>query len=222
MSISTFFGIIASGAIDPIFFSDDYTTNTGWTQNGTKVTVNSAVAGKAAGTGNSTGNESVVKTMDGTLSDTLWFAEFDLKMVSASNWFSAPYVFTAGTGAATTATQDALGIAFNGTGASDATVFVFEKVAGAAATLTTTTDLNLVATTQYFARLERTTSTNLRVSIFSDSARTTHITNSPKNITIDALIGGLTHLQHTTLPDAADNLSTWEIDNTEVFDNDTP
>ena len=56
--------------------------------------------------------------------------------------------------------------------------------------------------------------------MFTDSARTTHHSLSPRNILIPATVGGLTHVQSST-GDAV-NSNGWDIDNLKVYNNATP
>jgi len=199
-------------------FSEEYTTNTGWTQTGTDVTVDSGTADKVKGTGNPTsGQEFVVKSLGVTLSDT-WVADFEIKMISASDWYSIPFGLCAGTGANLTSNQDGCGIWFNGTGSSNARVFTWSKVgSGSFTNVTPDSDMHLVAGTQYYARIQKTGATTMTVSIFTDESRSTHLLNSPQSVTIGA-VSGLTHIQHSTQTDSADNLSTWEIDTLKIYD----
>ena len=87
----------------------------------------------------------------------------------------------------------------------------------------TTTDPEILIGVLYYGRLERTSPTNARVSVFTDSARTIHVTDSPKNLTIAAGIVGLTHIQHASASQQGDSRTmSWELDQTRVFDNQSP
>jgi hypothetical protein len=204
-----------------LIFEDDYTTNSGWTQTGTKVTVDSGTPDKVKGTGNSGigTQESVTKSLGVTLSNTTWSAEFELKMISASDWYSIPFGLSAGTSNIETATQDSVGITFNGNGGLQPKVYGFYKDgSGSWTQVIPTSILYLTAGTLYYLRVERTSSTNIKISVFTDSGRTTHITNSPYNFTIPSTIGGLTTIQHSHRADSFANNSTWEIDNVKIYD----
>ena len=196
-------------------FSDDYTTNSGWTQVGTTITVNSGVGGKAAAVSTlDNAGAYIHKSLGVTLSDSLWYANFEFERDTAgTNSFF--FVVSAGTALAFNATQDMLGVVAD-------TGDIRSCAKDGAAAVTNGTFMALTTDVNYFCRLERTTTTNLKLSVFSDSARTTHITGSPQNQTIGATIGSLTHLQHGSRTDGGGGASSWRIDNTNIYNGVAP
>ena len=205
-------------------FSDDYTTNSGWTQVGTLIDVDNIVADKVGATAVPANAEHrVYKTLGVTLSDTLWYAEFDFKLNSRSgavDYEILPFLLTAGTGDPGTATQDYCGFDTYQAAGPVQKVRVHVRD-GATNTYGTLIDITL--TTQYYFRLERTTAINLRISIFTDSGRTTHTTGSPVNVTIPSTVIGLTHIQHSSWSNSGTSgTSNFELDNTRIYNNASP
>ena len=60
------------------------------------------------------------------------------------------------------------------------------------------TGIAISLSTTYYVRLERTTSTNVTLSIFSDAARTSHITGSPQSGAVNAACISLDNIQAST------------------------
>ena len=193
---------------------DAYTTNTGWTQVGVGITVDSGVADKVASiTTAPNADNRVRKDLSLTLSDTLWYADYEFTRTTDLGSYndSMPVSFTAGT-SRTSSTQDALGM-YIGVNVSP----FYKDGAGA---VTVGTAITISVSTLYYCRLERTSATNLRLNVFSDSARTTHITGSPVNQTIPATVTTLTTLQHDVLAVGSGvQVQDFEIDNMNVYNN---
>ena len=197
-------------------FADAYTTNTGWTQTGTLVTVDSGVADKAACAAclNNADNR-VHKSLGITLSDTAWIYEFEFKRTDTNGDITLPALLSSGTGDPEDATQDELGMFTGGT----STLGSFYK--DGAGGVTTSSTITFTDGTQYYATLQRTSTTNLKLSIFSDSARTTHITGSPLDFTIPATVTTLTTLMHSVKSNGGTQGSTWDIDNSNIWNSAT-
>ena len=201
----------------PITFSDDYTTNTGWTQTGTLVTVDSGTADKLNFT-NVVGNADhrVSKAIGVTLSDTLWVCEYEINITAMGALTEAFPVFISAGTAKLRSTQDELGTTiYNNAGTYQMAITSRLDNGGLNSTY-----INFSLSTLYYIRLERTSATNCRLNIFSNSARTTHITGSPVNFTINSGIGGLTTVQHGS-DDGAGNANTINltIDNMRINNN---
>lgn len=87
-------------------FSDDYTTNSGWIQTGTLVTVDSGLADKVySNSAPANAVHKVYKSLGFTLDNTLWTAQFEHKFISASSGHAIPFIFTAGTGTVESVTK---------------------------------------------------------------------------------------------------------------------
>ena len=201
-------------------FTDLYTTNTGWTTAaGTLVDVDVTTADKVTFNAcPSNADHRVRKSLGLTLNDALWIAEFEANFTSLGVGAEAiPIFFSAGTGKFRSS-QDALGI-FVYNDAGTIKIYPAKNLAGTPAI---GTPITISTSTLYYYRLERTSSTNLRVSIFSDSARTSHIAGSPSNYTIDTGIDALTHVQHSSDDGAGSaNTVTGTLDSLYVNDNGT-
>lgn len=61
--------------------------------------------------------------------------------------------------------------------------------------ITSTAQIDIVHGTTYYVTLERLSATEARLSLFTDSARTTHLTGSPLTLTIPATITNLAYIQ---------------------------
>ena len=202
-------------------FQDDYTTNTGWTQVGTTITVNSGTAGKADGTSvPANADHRVHKALGVTLSNSLWYADFEFNITAVGEGAQGSIAwFSAGTGRMRDGSTDGLGVWIQRPGGTPQIGIV--KADGATVGVSTTQTLPL--STLFYCRFERTSTTNARLSVFTDSARTVHQTGSPINYTIDATITTLSIIQHTS--DASGgSAATWSgtVDTMRVYDGISP
>ena len=207
---------LSSDIVNTPTFSDDYTTNSGWTQTGTTVTVDSGTADKldfTAVVGNA--DHRVSKAIGVTLSDTLWICDYEINITAMGALTEAfPLFISAGT-AKLRSTQDELGTTiYNNAGTHQMAITSRLDNSGLNSTY-----INISLSTLYYIRLERTSATNVRLNIFSDSGRTSHIAGSPVNYTINSGIGGLTTVQHSS-DDGAGNANTINltIDNLKIYD----
>lgn len=206
---------VATSEIVSDFF-EQYTTNTGWTPVGSNVTVDDAVADVCRFAAATADDNRVHKALGFTLSDSLWIYETEMIFAFSASLDVIPFCLSAGTGAPTTASQDAIIFFING-GTPNMIVSYKDGAAGLANG--TGTPVTFSASTQYYLRLERTSTTNIKISIFTDAARTTHEGNSPQNFTIPSTVGGLTTLQHGVRDTASGATVTGTIDNSFIQDN---
>lgn len=205
-------------------FEDDYTTNTGWTQTGSTITVDSIANPnqlKFLSTSGGT-TDRVTKSLGVTLSDTLWYAEFDFVFSSGTTIGDNPlfiaFLLSAGTSDQAGTSQDGLGfMGYKSGGTSQ--VFMYKKDG---ASQTSSPGVTITLGTTYYIRLERTTATNLKMSVFTDISRTTHQTGSPINFGISSGTTGLTHIQHATYSAAGSSSITASVDNTKIYNDATP
>ena len=176
-------------------FSDAYTTNTGWTLTGTKVNVDSTVAdGLSFNAIDGDDEERATKSLGFTLNDTQWRADLTFKHTAVSSGENIYLALLAADTSLRNDSGDGLGF-----GMGDNGKLIMHARDGA--TLTTnyaTAAITPVINTFYYASLERTSTTNLRLSIYTDSGRTTHLTGSPENFTIPSTITTLTLVSHQT------------------------
>jgi type IX secretion system substrate protein/PKD domain-containing protein len=104
----------------------------------------------------------------------------------------------------TETSQDAIGVIINSDSPYDSNMndwyFRIESKKGNVRTTAATTAMIYAnpAISNYYIQLERVSTGSTRLSIFSDSTYTTHITGSPVTFTIDSTITGLTTVQHGT------------------------
>lgn len=76
----------------------------------------------------------------------------------------------------------------------------------------------LANNTSYYARMEKTSATNVTLSLFTDAARTTHVSGSPQSATVSSGITGLTTFQVSNYNDNSTlgPIKGW-IDNLKVY-----
>ena len=197
-------------------FADCYTTNTGWTAVGSNVEVANGVA--RAVTASCESDNRIHKALGLTLTDTLWYYNFEIKPQTSDGAATGAVALSAGTGALSTSTQDSIGLYINTTPG----LRLFYKDGAGAVTLVTT-EITGVAGTLYYGRLLRDSATGVTLQLFSNSARTSHITGSPQSGTIPSTVIGLTHLQHSVASDGgAGTDASFEVDETHIYDNATP
>ena len=204
-------------------FQDNYTTNSGWTQTGTTITVDSGIADQvAAVSASGASTDRVSKSLGVTLSNSLWYADFD-------------YYATTLTANGDDPQQSVFALASSGDDPRSGTqdnimAFIYKSGGGTiyltpyfrdGSTTTTGTGIILSIATQYYVRLERTSTTNVKLSIFSDSGRTSHISGSPTNSTAPATVTGLTTIIHGS-NGAGGSIMSWNIDNTKIYNNVSP
>jgi len=201
-------------------FSDDYTTNTGWTQTGITVTVDDVLFPDLVKYNAGIKTDRVEKSLGVTLSDSLWMAEFEWNFQAVT---SAPtrYIFalTAGSGEPASSSQDTLSVLYtDNAGPKLWTLYI--DGAGGENFSNTGKEATVATGNTYYLRFERTSTTNIKLSVFSDSSRTTHVTGSPFDFTIPSTITGLTNLQHAARNIAAEPAGrtlTCTLDNTNIW-----
>lgn len=199
-------------------FIDLYTTNTGWTKVGTLVDVdllddNQCEAVLAL---NSADNR-VHKDTAIAWSDTLWYYNVDFKRIDSNGDINFPVTLSSATGDPEDANQDEIGL-YSG-GAAD--LKCFYKDSAGAYTISAGA-ITITIGTQYYLRIERTSATQIKLSVFTDSARTTHQTGSPITQTIPSTVTTLQYLMHGTVSNTGTQGSSWTIDNTYIFNNRSP
>lgn len=196
-------------------FSDSYTTNSGWISAGSNVLVDdssfpdqlkfNAAAGGA--------DNRQYKSLGTTASNSIWTAKFDWKQTADANGPDALiFVLSAGIGDPSSANQDEIGVWYeNPSGTRRLTAFYKDGSGG----ITLGSFITQTQGTQYYLTLERTSTTNVKLSIFTDAARTAHTTGSPINLTIPSTVVGLTTIQHSVRNSggSASATLTAEIDN---------
>ena len=213
-----------SFGLTPVF-QDDYTTNTGWTQSGSGVTVDSGVADAVAGVGSSmNAGNNVRKDISLSLSATLWYADFVLTPVDIAGWtndYDCAPMFLSDVDSATLALANSThyGIGMDMYELSDAGKC---RAVGkdAANAPVYSTEISVVTNTLYYIRLQRTSATNITLNIFSDAARTSHITGSPQSVTIASSITGSRYLYHSsTIGSTAARSGSWTLDTIKIYNN---
>jgi YVTN family beta-propeller protein len=180
ITILSFLPHDAHASSPQIIFHDNYSSNTGWTQVGTQITVNSAqfpnqVKFNGENGGGGVVEERVYKALPSTLPSDRWVAEFNYKY-TASNLVQAE-IFTLTATNADPENQPLGGAlrVFHGIGSDN--LFI-------RGTQGDSPFIHISVNTQYYARLER-TPTQLTLSVFTDPARTIQVPGSPASLSIN-------------------------------------
>jgi len=202
----------------PDFFSN-YDNTSDWTKVGTKITVDETVAdvGYFDNIENAAGRNIVHQALGLTMSNSLWYADFQ---------FTIDSLTVAGTGYWWFLT-DVIGIpekdTVDGIGVEIANVLSIRGYANDSFTASVSTEIWLTVGVTYYARLERTSSTNCVLNIYSNSGRTAHITGSPKSWTMSSGTIGLDNIMHMSSDlGGGGRFTTGSVDTTKVFNDTTP
>ena len=199
-------------------FNDDFSTNIGWTQVGTGITVNSGSLGKLASVGFESTTARVYKSLGLTLSDTLWTAKFEAKITNAAYSSDSENEFTFFFASNTTYRTYGANIDLIGVLLGQNNFCHSEYKDGTGAWVRSSPITGLTTGTLFYFTLQRTSATNVRLNIYSDAARTTHVSGSPVDFSIPSTVQSLQYVSASTSNNYG-GVSDVEIDNLEVFNN---
>jgi len=197
-----------------ISFEDDYTSNSGWTQTGSKVTVNSGKAdwvdANAAATNDSL--QQVIKSLGITLNDTAWIADFTY-INNGGTVGGYPFVFQSGTGNYDSASNDAITMSEDNPN----NIKINTKNGGTYVAGSST--IAVSSGTTYYIRIQRISATDIKLSAFTDSARTTHTSGSPVTVSNAGIanITGLTYVQHQNQTTGGGGTTNFEITDLKIY-----
>jgi hypothetical protein len=197
--------------------SYDYSSSTGWTQTGSQVAIGSNVLTGTITTGSL---QQEYKALGITLSDSQWICDFKYMTTFRSSAPSVPVlVFAAGTSDPQASTQDSLMVIGQNNNPGDCLLLAYKDGAGS---LTTSgaTQVGINQSQQYYCRLSRTSTTNLRLSVYSDVIHQTLV--GTIDFTIPSTVTTLTTIQHCgdSTFTSGRNL-TYIIDDTWIWNNTT-
>lgn len=197
------------------YFEDDYDVNTGWTQVGAGVTVDSGTADKVHYALSSATTDIRVWKDTGVLinSDDLFTAEFDFN-VDISTTTSQVFLWhlTANSDAPDQS-NDGLGVYYR-ISTNDGINIAYKDDSGGVGQCQTPT---VVADdTTYFVRFSRTSPTIAVLDVFTNEERTTRLTGFPHVCAIPEGITGLRYLQHGQNDASSTNAFTAVLDNTNI------
>ncbi|KKM88862.1 hypothetical protein LCGC14_1254410 [marine sediment metagenome] len=195
-------------------FTERYDDDTGWTLSA-NMTISSGVLNYTAVPRTP---ETSFKSLGLTLSDTLWYADWDYTETAdtaTDNFSWGVFCLCAGTGNPRTATQDAMmwRVVENHT---DYRILITGRDGSTDTNSAQSSDI-LQSASKRFPRLKRTSSTGAAGQIFSDSARTSELVTGV-TVTIDSLDAqSLTHIHHASDTTSNSETVTAEMDNSKVF-----
>lgn len=210
-----FFGFGAVLGFAQCDLLDTFSSSTPWTQVGTNVTISNGKARFKNGAANGS-QRRIYRSIGTTLNATkIWKVEVDFYPDTLGVYPSTtdpmtshlPIALTAGTqdmfsncpNVACTgypvSNQDGVAIHYVTSNPSDGNVYFQIKARDGKREYTskriTANTLKII----YYLRLERTSETNMKMSVFTDSVRTKHITGSPMSLTIPKTLTGLNTAQ---------------------------
>jgi len=196
------------------YVDENYSSSTGWTQVSTNIAISN---GKVQFSSGVTATSRIYKALPFTADNTKWIIDFELLYSTAANGDQlAPLCISDGTDHPTGSATNSICVHsyHNGAGVTNDTVSVSYRDGGS---LTNVFSLatNLTNGTRYYMRLERTSSTNVKLTAYSNSARTSSVTSN--NGTIPSTLDGLTTIHHSSHHTTGAN-QTAEIDNLKFYD----
>jgi hypothetical protein len=206
---------IFSDSLSNLTFFDDFATATNWVQTNTGISI---TGGVISGFGGDGVDRRVTHTLAEPLSDTDWVLDFEYRF-TASN---APLHRTMNVSDKdqdlnTTSDHNSFTMVHNeNTFTNGMRIQWNDNIGNSGASA----DIEIVVSTTYFMRLERINSTTITLNIYSDSARTTHITGSPVSATaVSSIVGGLKYLSTATNTNGSPvRTITGTIDNLSISD----
>src|SRR6267143_1425252 len=189
-------------AVQQILFQDDYSSNAGWTQVGTQVTVNSmahpgVVYFDNAMEGSGVTQSRVFKQIPSVLPGS-WTADFGYKFTASTIPSAYPLALTSSN--ADPERQGSTGSAILVYHGDNSNVLHLRVWLGSTVIDSPTlyTGISINQNTQYYVRLDK-TPTQLTLSVFLDPLRTIQVPGSPVTLTISPTdLANLNYVQHST------------------------
>ena len=179
-----------------IIFQDDFATSANWVQTGTGVSI---TGGVISGWGADAVDRRLTHDLGTPLSDSKWIAEFEYMFTASNVPAHAPLLISDINQDVDAGTNDNDFITMvHGTTVNELKI-VAEDFGDLGSASFGSTGIPIVTSTPYFPRLERVSPTLVRLSVFSDSARTTHIASSPVTLTIPSTIDALQYVHSQNL-----------------------
>jgi len=198
-------------------WTDNFATDN-WTYVGTGWGVASGIMKATAVAQNA--DRRAYRALGSSLSNTLWTCDIDVKPTTMNNGDSgAHFILSSGTTSIYNGgydSEDNLGFSFQNESPSNGLYFRGWVKDGTTPTNTTAITFT---TTQYYVRIQRTTATNFRHNLFTNSGRTTHASGSPVNTTINSTIQALDNAVFNVANFPATGSATIEYDNLTISDN---
>lgn len=224
-----------TSACNEVVFTDNFSSASNWTAQSASGAV--SVTGGVCNFNNahSAQYNRVYQALPVAVSDSYWKAESDVHINANASGAGAGLVAIALTAGSldfmgydasqsyAETTQDGIGAVLSSTSASDNNMnnwfFVIEGKKGNTRLYSSASIYASAAVSDYYLRLERTGSGNTMLSIFSDAARTIHITGSPITYTVNSAITGLNTVQHGAItPGNSPRVFSGTIDNDNICD----
>lgn len=201
----------STAAGSPMSFTDNFSSSTGWTTVGTAWAISGGLMVATNVPANA--EHRMYKTVGG-LPDTGWIFDFDAKITSLPNGDPILAVLLSDSTNFNNDALDAIRVVFANESPSNALRITLQALD--AGSSTASTSINFSLNTQYYLRVERTSATQAKLSVFSDSARTTHISGSPVTLTINSTINNLQYIQFSSINHGVSVQASGEFDNVNI------
>lgn len=203
-------------------FTELYTTNSGWTQVSTQITVDSGSADELHFNAAQDGTDRRVHKSMGVSLTGAFGLDFEVDITAKNLPTHFPVLVSSSTLVPRTGAQDLLGVAYGSSaygGGSDGFLIVSKDTDDAIITIHHSTNI-VAGTGTYYITLERQSDTVVVLSVYSDSDRTVHVSGSPQIAGITSEITGFANVQHSvdsgsantrTLTMTGDNLVVYSL-----------
>jgi len=183
-------GLGAAG--NGVFFEDDYTDASLWTQDGTEINVNDDYSNAVGGTA-ITSNASiqrVYRALPGDLSDELWYMDMKQNYISSTTYATLFSINLTGGTNETYGTIDLIGVYLYHVNATLFSIQAWSRYTASSPTgQVTTSAVNKTKGTEYWYRLSRDTATQMTITLFTDEAGGTVASGFPQSQTIASTAG---------------------------------
>ena len=211
---------LSSDVVETPTYTANYDDTNTWTKTGTKTTVNETVSGKVNWnfSSNYTSAENHLETtpLGFTLDNEKWVCDFEFNASAFDN--SAEtflVVFQENAGDFISTSGDGLTCAIY----SNKTIRLWKKDGSTHSIDSNANAITIATGTDYYARFSRTSATVIKFELFTDSARTAHVSGSPITFTFSETIQGLDNLTHCGRSDNVGATKTYNVslDNLKIW-----
>ena len=193
-------------------YSTDFSTNTGWTQTGSTVTVSGGTLTETSASG--TTSDRLDYDLGSGQSDTAWILRWKENYSTLTGDINTSVGLQNDNDGITPIANSNDMIVANLYRDSATSTFKVQGLSydGGSIVGNTATNIPVSANTNYYFELKRTSSTSATLSIFSDSGYTTHITSSPQTFSVNSGITGLRYVAAGVWNTGRSEIATLSID----------
>jgi len=183
-------GLGAAG--NGVFFEDDYTDASLWTQDGSEINVDDDYADHVGGTAitNNASIQRVYREMpNGDLSDTLWYLDMTQNYISGTANAQVFSILVSGGNNEAYGTIDLIGLNLWYSNATDFGISGWCRYTDSGSTQVFTSNVIKTQNTEYYYRVSRDSATQMTVTLFTDEPGGTVAAGFPVSATIPSTMG---------------------------------